>query len=210
MTDTTKSTLLAAAVDLFAAGGIDGPSMREITRAAGQRNTAALQYHFGGRAELVAALLDQFGEPMDREREALLDQIEAGSTGDLRALALALVLPLVSRLSDGDGPYFLQVAGEVVARPRRFADVLEHLTMRPSLRRWGDLIEPFLPPGSIGPPLHRRFATIRFAHVELASRARDGASSDHRLFANHLADLVCGLLAAPVNPATASLVRPCP
>lgn len=207
MTDTTKSALLAAALDLFAAGGIDGPSMREITRAAGQRNTAALQYHFGGRPELVAALLDQFGEPIDRERGALLDQIEAGSTADLRPLAVALVLPLVSRLGDGAGSGYLQLAGEVVARPRRFADVLEHLTMRPSLRRWGDLVEPFLPPGSIGPPLHRRFAAIRFAHVELASRSREAASGDHRLFTNHLADLVCGLLAAPLSPTTAALVR---
>lgn len=208
MTDKTKVALLEAAVELFAAQGVDGPSMREITRSAGQRNTAALQYHFGGRDDLVAALLDHHGEAVDRERDALLDQIEADEAIHLRPLALALVLPLVARLDDEHGPAFLQVASEVLARPRRFADILEHLTMRPSLRRWGDLVEPFLPEGSIGPPLHRRFAAIRFAHGEVASRARDGASGDHRLFTNHLADLLDGLLAAPLSPATAALVRP--
>jgi AcrR family transcriptional regulator len=40
----TRGELIAAAEHLFAARGIDGPSLRELTRAAGQRNTGALQY----------------------------------------------------------------------------------------------------------------------------------------------------------------------
>jgi AcrR family transcriptional regulator len=49
----TRDRLITAAEELFAANGIEAVSLREIVRASGARNTAALQYHFGDRAGLV-------------------------------------------------------------------------------------------------------------------------------------------------------------
>ena len=205
----TRGALLSAAERLFADGGIDGPSLREITRAAGQRNTSALQYHFGDRDELLRAVLERHLRSVDLNRAALLDHLDLTGGGDLRALAAALVLPLVAKLDDGDGgPEYLQVAGEVVARPARFADLLPLVTTGTGMLRWSKLVEPLLPPEAVGRPLHRRFAAIRFVHGELASRARERRSrSDHRLFTSHLVDLVTALLAAPVSADTARLIR---
>lgn len=206
MTAETRGALLAAAATLFADGGIDGPSLREITRAAGQRNTNALQYHFGDRDALLRALLDGRGDAVDAHRATLLDGV--GKAPSLRRLATALVAPLVAQLDDRPGgPEYLQVAGEIVARPVRFAEVFPLVTARPSLRRWAELVEAYLPPEAVGRPLHRRFAAIRFVHGELASRAREGRSrTDHRLFTSHLVDLVTALLSAPVSDETAGLI----
>lgn len=70
----TRDKLVATARTLFAERGVDGVSLREISRGAGQGNVSALQYHFGDRESLLGAVL----EPQNREvhacRTALLEQ----------------------------------------------------------------------------------------------------------------------------------------
>jgi AcrR family transcriptional regulator len=205
-----KLAITRAAASLFAARGIETPSLREIARAAEQGNTNAAQYHFGDRDGLLLAVLDRRETEVDLRRAELLDGLDPAAAGAPRALAAALVEPYVPELSDPDGgPEHLRILAEVVARPARFAAALEQQWARPSVRRWSALVEPVLPPEAVGRPLHRRFAVIRFVHGELASRARDrGGRRDHRLFASHLTDLVAAMLAAPVSPATAELIQP--
>ena len=206
MTD-TRAALLDAALEMFAAQGVEQPSLREITRAAGQRNTNALQYHFTDRQGLLRDLLNRHGAMVDHHRDALLDEIVGGSSNDLRPIAAALVVPLANLLRVSRGPEFLQVAAELVARPTHFRGTVNLVTRRDSLLRWSHSVEPFLPPGAIGRPLHRRFTAIRFVHNELGSRAKERQSrADHRLFTSHLIDLVCGLLVAPVSVETSAFI----
>ena len=47
----------AVAQRLFAQHGIDGVTVADIVAAAGQRNKASLQYHFGSKDELIGELL---------------------------------------------------------------------------------------------------------------------------------------------------------
>ncbi len=206
MTD-TRAALLDAALGLFAEQGVELPSLREITRAADQRNTNALQYHFNDRQGLLRDLLNRQGDTVDEHRNTLLDEIAVGGVDALRPLAAALVLPLASLLRVGRGTEYLQLTAELVARPTHFRAVVDLVTRRHSLLRWSQIVEPFLPPQAVGRPLHRRFTAIRFVHNELGSRARERQSrADHQLFANHLIDLVCGLLAAPVSSETSALI----
>ena len=195
--DATRRELVSAAERLFSEQGIEVPSLREITRVAGQRNTSALQYHFRDRDELLRAVLDKHGREVDARRNALLDE---GADP-----AAALVVPLADELDDC--PDYLQIAGEVVARARRFADSLDYLTRSPSLRRWSKEVEPLLPKEAVGRPLHRRFVAIRVTHAELAGRARERRLRDHRLFTSHLVDVLAAVLAAPVSDRTRSLIR---
>lgn len=205
-----RLTIVRAAEQLFASHGIEGPSLREIARTAGQGNTNAAQYHFGDRDGLLLAVLDRHRERVEARRTDLLDMTESSDPADPRSLSTALVAPLVAELSEADGgAAHLQVVAEVLARPVRFADVLDALWQAPSIGRWSQLVEPLLPPEAVGRPLHRRFAVVRFVHAELASRARErGGRGDHRLFASHLVDLVTAMLAAPVTPWTTDLIRP--
>ncbi len=208
MTD-TRTALLDAALELFAEQGFEQPSMREITRAADQRNTNALQYHFHDRQGLLRDLLNRHGELVDQHRDELLDEVSARN--QLRPVAAALVIPLADLLRSAKGAEYLQLTAELVARPTHFRGVVDLVTQRPSLVRWSQIVEPFLPPSAVGRPLHRRFTAIRFAHNELGSRAKERHSrADHRLFTNHLIDLVCGLLITPVSNETAALIRDTP
>ena len=204
----TRTALLDAALGLFAEQGVELPSMREITRAADQKNTNALQYHFRDREGLLRDLLDRHGDAVDHRRNVLLDEIQADDDRTLRPLAAALVVPLAALLSEaGSGRQYLQLTAELMARPVHFGGVVDLVTKRASLVRWGQLVEPFLPAQAVGRPLHRRFTAIRFVHNELGSRAKERQSrADHRLFTSHLIDVVCGLVTAPVSAETSALI----
>ncbi len=54
--------IIRAAERLFAAQGIDGVSLREINRSAGQSNTGAVQHHFGDCAPTCACWPRRNGE----------------------------------------------------------------------------------------------------------------------------------------------------
>lgn len=203
-----RTSLVRAAGRLFAERGVEVVSLREITRAAGQRNTTALQYHFTDRDGLLREVLAPHLRELGQRRHALLDQYELAGRADLRELAAALVLPLIAKLSDPDGGRaYLQIAAELLGRPTRALtdDAPALLVLRDpdrSLVRWVDLVAPLLPPEAVGPPLHRRMAAIRLAHVELSRRARDAPRSDDTLFTHYLLDLVTAVLAAPVSEQT--------
>ena len=83
----TREKLIAAAEQLFAERSIDGVSLRQINSAAGQRNSTALQYHFGGRSGLIRAVLDKHRGGDRDPAPPLLDEYEATADGDLRLLA---------------------------------------------------------------------------------------------------------------------------
>ena len=208
-------SLIAAAERLFAARGIDGVSLREINREAQQRNTTSLQYHFGDREGLLRAIMAKHGKQVDAERTVLLDQYEAAGLPDIRALASAFVLPLVAKLHDADGGRaYLRIAAELVNRSNRVVQPSEPSILadprgrdpRDSITRWGRLVAPLLPPRVIGPPLHRRYAAMRFAHIELGRRACEGSHHSDRLFTSHLVDLVASLLVTPVSDETIALL----
>ena len=200
----TRDRLIAAAEELFAANGIEAVSLREIVRASGARNTAALQYHFGDRAGLVQAVLEKHHLDVDTRRHAMLDAYEATGETDLQAMARALVQPLAAKLADGDGgPEYLQILAELMNRPRPALDPATFEDPGDSMFRWRALVAPLLSEDALR--LHRRFVALRFAAVELARRADGGPHTDDRLFVSHLVDLVAATLAAPPSDQTLRL-----
>lgn len=201
----TRARIISAAEALFAQRGIDGVSLREITRVAGTKNTVALQYHFDDRDGVVRAILRKHLPEVAARRNALLDQVEPAGSADLRALAAALVHPLAAKLDDADGGLaFLQIYAELVNRPR--AAVTPEIPddgSPGSLERWRALVGPLLDPEAVR--LHRRFTAIRLTAFELGRRAGSGPHADDRLFVSHLVDLVVATLAAPVSEETVRL-----
>ncbi|MET0325121.1 MAG: helix-turn-helix domain-containing protein [Ilumatobacteraceae bacterium] len=215
-TPEASGSLIAAAERLFAARGIDGVSLREINREAQQRNTTSLQYHFGDREGLLRAILAKHGREIDARRNALLDQYDANRTPDIRVLASAFILPLVAKLHDPDGGRaYLRIAAELVNRSNRRIEPTEPSILndpggrnpRDSITRWSSLVGPLLPPRVIGPPLHRRYAAMRFAHIELGRRACEGSHQSDRLFTSHLVDLLVSVLVTDVSDETEALLQ---
>lgn len=200
-----RAELISAAERLFATRGIDGVSLREINRSAGQKNNGALQYHFEGRAGLLQAILDKHKRDVEITRHALLEQFETGSRTDPRPLVGAFILPLAAKLHDtSGGPEFLRIAAELVNRPDGDPATPDRAE---SLYRWTALVEPFLPVGTVGAPLHRRLAAIRFVHVELGRRAMQIQRRNDQLFVSYLTDLTTSLLLGPVSSETQRLVK---
>jgi AcrR family transcriptional regulator len=89
-----KTKLILAAEKLFARGGIDGVSLREIAAAAGQGNHHAVQYHFGSREGLVQAVFAfRMRQMEDRRAEMLAAAEAAGTLLDARTIVEIIFLP---------------------------------------------------------------------------------------------------------------------
>jgi AcrR family transcriptional regulator len=191
-----RDDLLAAAEELFAAGGLDGVSLREITSAAGATNASAVQYHFGNREGLIHAVVARHDAAVEIRRHALLDEIESGPI-TLRPLVAALVRPYAAELDQPGGAGYLRVVADLLNHPRFSTDWTPKVEGATSTTRWRALIKPLLDPEAVR--RHRRFLALRFTVTELARRAGQQRRQQQR-FVNELIDLNCGLLLAPVTP----------
>lgn len=105
--DDAKTRLILAAETLFAKGGIEGVSLREIAAAAGQRNHHAVQYHFGIRDTLVQAVFDYRMDQMEAKRGEMLQAArEAGRLDDARTIMDIIFLPQLELIdAHGDHSY---------------------------------------------------------------------------------------------------------
>lgn len=101
----TRERLMVAGERLIGHKGINGVSLEEIARAAGQANKYAVQYHFGGREGLVQQILDTRLAAVEARRAALLAESDPR---DVAAIVAAFVLPLAGQGADGGAfPRFL-------------------------------------------------------------------------------------------------------
>ncbi|WER50594.1 helix-turn-helix domain containing protein [Cupriavidus sp. WKF15] len=91
----TRARLKEAAQRLFALRGVEGVTVQEIVSAAGQRNSAALHYHFGSKRELLKELVLDGAQLIDARRQEMLDQMEATKTLTVRGVIEALAYPLL-------------------------------------------------------------------------------------------------------------------
>ena len=98
-----KRQLIRAGEKLFARNGIDATTIAAITKEAGQRNNYAVGWHFGGKDELLQAILDKHQSKIDDTRLALLANHDGSELVPLEDLARAFVEPLVDRLRDPSG-----------------------------------------------------------------------------------------------------------
>ena len=85
----TKTEILNAAEDLFAARGPNAVSLRQIISRA-KVNLAAIHYHFGSKESLLQAVLSRRLVPLNDERLTLLEIFERESGG--RAIPLPKIL----------------------------------------------------------------------------------------------------------------------
>ncbi len=112
----TRAKLIAVAERLFARRGIDGVTLNEIGSAAGQRNAAVCQYHFGGKEGLLQAIIDKHVPGIAARRYAMLDELEQAGRCALRDVVRALVNPVAEKLRDPDGGRdFIRIDAQLVA-----------------------------------------------------------------------------------------------
>ena len=93
----TKTRILDAAEKLFAEKGLDATSHRDLTRAAGV-NLAAVNYHFGSKQAVLAAVFERRIGPINAERMARLEEAERGGDADLASILRAFLWPAFERI----------------------------------------------------------------------------------------------------------------
>jgi len=199
--------LLTTAQRLFAERGIDGVSMREIAREAGQRNNSALHYHFGSKSALIVALLQSGMREVNELRNDYVDQLFAsGRHTELRGLVEGIVWPMTSRLMTGRGTTFNRFLAVAQVHPdvdlagstreeedRGFRRIFEQLQ-----RALPDMPEQLL--------RQRYLAAVSFVMFSLADyermasrRSRNQRTFDLQRAIENLIDMVTGALSAPVS-----------
>ncbi|MEU2505621.1 TetR family transcriptional regulator [Streptomyces sp. NPDC007863] len=105
----TRDKLIRAAEELFAAQGVDGAQLRDITRVAGQANPSAVQYHFGSRAGLLDAVMAGRLARTEQVLVSLAYDTEAG----VRELVAALVTAEASELRTERGCRCLRISAQL-------------------------------------------------------------------------------------------------
>ncbi len=154
---TTRDRILRCAEELFASEGIDRTTLRQIARAADQRNVAAVQYHFGSKEGLLREIVDRHQREVDAVRRARLDAL--GPDADLPALLGVLVEPLAAKLDEARGRDYLQIQTQ-----RREPD-----PFLPATRELAARLETVL--GDEPRGLRNQFVVLLLFHA-LAERAR--------------------------------------
>ena len=112
---TTKDKLMDAAEKLFARRGFHGTSLRDITAEAGV-DLALVNYHFGGKKQLLIAVVERRGQVLNEERLRRLVEVRlsaAPGAPSTEAVVGAFLDPILDRLAHA-GPgwhsYFALIA----------------------------------------------------------------------------------------------------
>ncbi|MFT4793105.1 MAG: AcrR family transcriptional regulator [Paracoccaceae bacterium] len=87
----TRALIKRAALTAFAQKGLEGASVREILRIAGQKNAGSINYYFSSRADLIDELIRDVAVLLDRDHAQRVDALEAaGGPHSIRELAVIL------------------------------------------------------------------------------------------------------------------------
>jgi AcrR family transcriptional regulator len=141
----TRQRLLEAAGEVFAAQGFRQATVREICQRAGA-NIAAVNYHFGGKDELYAAVLEYAGAEALR-RYPVGAGVEPGATAEARLGAF--ISNYLDRLLDPGRPAWhgILVSREMV-EPTAVLDRLVASFVRPQWERLTGIVRELLGPGA--------------------------------------------------------------
>ena len=91
----TRSRILDVAEELFSEQGFDRISIRDITKKA-RVNLASINYHFGSKQDLIAAIFERRVFPVNQARIAALDAVEQAKTSPkLENILEAFIRPTI-------------------------------------------------------------------------------------------------------------------
>ena len=185
-------------------------SLIEVTRRAGQRNRAALRYHFGTREDVVCAVLERHVEFLaDREGE-LLAKALATPDDDVGAVVEAIVRPAAELAASGwRGRACLLIVADLAGEdPARLGPELQSVLARTGGHEVYALLAARI--RDVRADLvDERFSLITsFILRAVADRARalerPGHPSRHQLddeaFVENLVAMVAAAVAAPSRP----------
>jgi AcrR family transcriptional regulator len=145
----TRSRILDVAEELFGEQGLDRVSIRDITRVA-KVNLAAINYHFGTKEDLIAAVFERRVVPVNEARLAALDSVEraAGRKGPkLEEILEAFIRPALAsslKVAKG-GTAFSKLFGRCLSEPSPEVEALLKKQFEPLAERMQAALKRSLP-----------------------------------------------------------------
>ncbi|HTH46821.1 MAG TPA: TetR/AcrR family transcriptional regulator [Candidatus Limnocylindria bacterium] len=116
----TRSRILDVAELLFSEKGLDRVSIRDITQKA-RVNLAAINYHFGTKDDLIAAVFERRIVPVNQARLAALDAVEraARKAPKLEAVLESFIRPTIQHegCHTQGGKAFSRLFGRCLSEP---------------------------------------------------------------------------------------------
>jgi AcrR family transcriptional regulator len=192
----TRLRLVGAGRRLFARNGVYATSLKSVVDEAGQRNSSALHYHFGGRDGLLLAIIEVHNSRIEAERKQMLDVTSAPPS--LEQLVAAVVLPQASLLHEPDGRAFLSIVSQLSDLFDRWED---GGTPDQAMRAFVGIKE-LLPATLADNVRHERVTRfLELVSQALGSRARQidagrTPAVEHEAWVNNLTAMATGALSA--------------
>jgi AcrR family transcriptional regulator len=117
-----KQRLIDAGEKLFSEHGWNGVGIRTIAAAA-DVSLAALNYHFGEKESLLAAIFIERARPIAAERMRLLEEIQASPNPTLEQVIEAFLRPAFSAGSEDQfgGKVFAKLRARLATEPEAFS-----------------------------------------------------------------------------------------
>lgn len=109
--------IIDAAEILIGQHGIDGVSLLQIAKQAGQSNKYAVQYHFGSKENLLRAIFDTRLTRIGERRRKRLDALQADSAITIRNLLGALIFPVYEEVAADGLHHYALFATRVLDSP---------------------------------------------------------------------------------------------
>jgi len=209
----TRTRILDAAEELFMQHGFEATSMRLLTAKAGV-NLAAVNYHFGSKHALVEAVFRRRLDPMNQERIAELDQLEARDEPPVpEAIIRAFIAPSLRLVEDakGGGRNFTRLIGRTYSEPAKAVRQLIGQMYAPTMQRYKAALQralPQMPLDELVWRMHFMFGTLAYTlaatdTVQLIA----GCKPEDRYDARLLEERLTAFLAAGLNAPRESVIR---
>src|SRR5437660_7958579 len=145
----TRSRILDVAEELFGEQGLDRVSIRDITRTA-RVNLASINYHFGSKEDLIAAVFERRVVPVNEARLAALSKVEK-SAGKriprLEAILEAFIRPALQSSLEASkgGTSFSKLFGRCLSEPSPEVEALLKRQFEPLVKRMEAALKKALP-----------------------------------------------------------------
>ena len=123
----TKELLIETAERLFGQRGFDGVSLREIATEAGQSNANVVQYHYGDKAGLISAILEDRVARIETVRTIQIAMLDKGAAPSPRQLLKILWLPLMSVTDESGEHSFCRFMLQYMLHPKLTNHPLAHV-----------------------------------------------------------------------------------
>jgi AcrR family transcriptional regulator len=218
----TRRKLLDEATRAFAEHGVFNASLLDITRQAGQRNRAALHYHFGSREGVLCAVLEEHVGFLAQREGELCELAAKTPSRDIESVVEAIVRPAAELAESGwRGRSFLLILAELIEEdPATLDPDVSAVLTRTGGEAVYSLLESRMPDMSAGVRVERLSLMTMFILRAVADRARamgrrgrkGRPQLDHESFVGNLISMVAAAVAAPdhvsgVSPAPRSGAR---